>query len=180
MEYSEKDIERFWSKVDKERSQTFYNNMRCWEWTAGQTRKGGYGSFWAGAKTLRAHCVSYELYYGYISSEKPFVLHRCDNRICVNPHHLFPGTHQDNVADKVQKGRQARGRTHGAYTHPESRRIGEANGRAKLTEEDVSEIRRRYAKFGKGGETLKELASKFGVSFTLISAIIKRRLWKST
>ncbi len=177
MNYSMKDINRFWSKVDKERSDIFYNGTRCWEWAAGITRDGGYGSAWMGNAPRRAHCVSYEIEFGEII-DGLFVLHHCDNRICVNPDHLFLGTHQDNMADKVQKGRQARGESHGAYTHPESRRRGELNGRAKLTAENVTEIRRRYAWYGKGGETLKELAKEFGVTFILISKIINKKLWK--
>lgn len=178
MKYSEKDIKRFWSKVDKDRSQTFYNGTRCWEWTEGQHKNGGYGAVWIGNKGRRAHCVSYEIAYGDITSEKPFVLHHCDNPLCVNPQHLFLGTHQDNMADKVSKGRQAHGETHGAYTHPESRRIGESNGRAKLTKENVVEIRGRYGRFGKGGETLKQLAKEFDVTFALIAKIVKKELWK--
>jgi len=179
MKHSEKDVKRFWSKVDKERSNIFYNGTRCWEWTAGITRDGGYGSAWMGLKVRRAHCVSYEIEFEEVK-DGLFVLHHCDNRICVRPDHLFLGTHQDNMADKVRKGRQAQGKTHGAYTHPESRRIGKLNGRAKLTEKDVSEIRRRYARFGKGGETLKELAKDFGVAFTQISNIINKKVWKDT
>ena len=178
MNYSAKDVKRFWSKVDKERSEIFYHGTRCWEWTTGITRDGGYGSAWMGLKTCRAHSVSYKMAFGDIQGGL-FVLHHCDNRICVNPDHLFLGTHQDNMADKVGKGRQAKGISHGAYTHPESRRIGVANGRAKLTEKDVVEIRRRYARFGNGGETLKELAKEFHVSFVLIANIVKRKLWKN-
>lgn len=99
--------ERFWSKVAK--------SDGCWEWT-GAKDSGGYGCF--GVKiesgkyrTTLAHRVSWELTHGPVPSGPGYhgvcVLHRCDNRTCVNPNHLFLGSNHDNAQDRSAKGRSA-------------------------------------------------------------------------
>lgn len=113
----EKAVARFWGKVKK--------GAGCWEWTGGRGNH-KYGVFYPkhGVSAL-AHRVSWELAHGAIP-DGMHVLHRCDNRPCVNPSHLFLGTNDDNIADKVSKGRQSR---------------GEDRTFAKLTEADVMRIR---------------------------------------
>lgn len=159
---TEKEVKRFWDKVNKDHSDYSYNGLPCWEWNAGCDAE-GYGIARIWGLHLGAHRISYELKYGSI----PFglqVLHHCDNRRCVRPDHLFLGTHEINMKDRDQKGRQA---------------MGEKNGMAKLTKEQVMEIRRRYGRFGKGGEKLKALAKEFNISYQQISKIINFQRWKN-
>lgn len=128
----------------------------CWLWTAGMYRD-GYGRFRVGAAGRPAHRVSYEIYVGPIP-EGFHVCHHCDVRPCVNYGHLFLGTNADNSADMVAKGRKAR-------------QMGETNGRAKLTEAEVLEIRAAV------GFTLMQLAAMYGVHLSLISLIRRREIW---
>ena len=75
----------------------------CWNWTAYKNNE-GYGRLRAGGEKVLAHRLSYSIFKGEIA-EGLFVCHTCDNPACINPEHLFLGTHQDNVSDCVAKGR---------------------------------------------------------------------------
>ena len=87
--------ERFWNKV--------FVSLACWEWTAAR-QTNGYGRIMHNGRPTAAHRVAWELVNGPIP-EGMSVLHRCDNRICVRPEHLFLGTYKDNSDDKIAKGR---------------------------------------------------------------------------
>lgn len=141
---------RFWAKVNKTKT--------CWLWTASKTWD-GYGRI--GVHTPkqwdRAHRISWEIHFGPIPPGL-YVLHRCDVRLCVNPDHLFLGTCAENLADMHEKGRSPR---------------GARNGNAKLTEEAVTEIRRRRA----AGESLASVATRFGIHQNHVTAITTRRRW---
>lgn len=157
----QKTVERFWSYVNR-------NGDGCWTWK-GSCLKTGYGSFKLASYTMRlAHRVAYAIAHGGLQAGA-IVCHRCDNPSCVRPDHLFLGTHQVNSDDMVQKGR------HYSRTRPEIVLRGEAHGRARLTVEQVLEIRRRVA----ANEDRAALAREYGVTRNLIYAIQYRRLWKS-
>lgn len=122
----------------------------CIEWT-GFRQPFGHGLIRRDGKNIGTHRLAWELKHGPIP-EGLDVLHKCDNPPCCNEDHLFLGTQADNVADRTAKGRTAKGETH---------------CRAKLSDVDVSEIRRRLA----AREVQRVIASDFGVSVAQISLI---------
>ena len=143
--------QRFWAKV--------HVTARCWEWT-GKWRSNGYGIIKVGDHGYIASRIAWLLSNGPIP-EGLDVLHRCDNPLCVNPDHLFLGTHTDNMRDMAAKGRRASFR-------------GEKNGLAKLTPELVAEIRRLRAETGM---YQRALAKRFRVTQSTIWAVLNRRRW---
>lgn len=144
----------FWSRV------AMIPGHACWEWIGSIAQGSGYGRIPLGTRQhwAYAHRVSWQLHRGPIPGEM-CVLHRCDNRTCVNPDHLFLGTRTDNAADRDAKGRTCRGedRPH------------------RLTRIQVDEIRRRY-KRGNGFA----LAAEFGVARATISNIVTGHSWRQT
>ena len=179
------ELHRFWSKVDKQ-GPIHPVCGQCWIWIAGKysTGYGQHGNY-------RAHRYSWNLYYGEIPVGV-FVLHRCDNPACVNPKHLFLGTHQDNMDDMIEKGRDnkaagnlhwtrvkpesvARGSGHYSNVTPEKVLRGESQGMAKLTEIEVESIRSLY-KTKK--ISVRDLSVMFNVSYMTIYRVIKRISWR--
>ena len=151
---SEKDKKRFLLKVSQPESPE-----ECHQWTAYRCEC-GYGIFGIGRKIFKAHRVAYFLHYG-IDPGELCVMHSCDDPSCANPLHLSLGTHQDNMADMVVKGR-----TNGCK--------GEKNGRSKLTEVDIRAIRESYD----SGVPKNILAKAYGIAYPVIDRIVKRELWK--
>jgi HNH endonuclease len=144
--------ERFWAKVAPP------NENGCMLWT-GSVMQFGHGRInrgRAGDGIDVAHRVSWELANGPIP-EGMCVLHKCDVPACVNPDHLFLGTHADNIADKVSKGRQARG-----FMFPHT----------KLSDEQVAEIRHRYIT-----EKISQraLAEEYGVCQQNVNMLVNNR-----
>jgi hypothetical protein len=144
----------FWSKVAKTD-----NVDDCWLWVAGCDGHGR-GAYSLNHKTCVAPRVAYEFSKGKIQTGL-FVCHTCDNQKCCNPNHLFLGTHQDNMDDKTHKGHNV---------------FGEKNGRHKLTNAQVLEIRELYA----GGSLSQyQLADIYGVARKNIGKIVNRKHWKN-
>lgn len=149
MGLSEVQLSRFHGKYTPE------PNSGCWIWLNARDRK-GYGHTYVNGKTVGAHRMSWFIHNGAIP-DGMMVLHKCDNPSCVNPMHLFLGSGQDNVDDKVAKDRQAKGSDH---------------GRSKLTELDVAWIKSVYPKI-KG----PALSKRFNVTKQAIYHIVKGRWW---
>ena len=123
----------------------------CWEWQKYLTGC-GYGKRGHAGKVYLAHRFSWLKYKGPIPSGL-HVLHRCDNPCCVNPDHLFLGTHQDNMKNRQQH------------------LVGSLNGRAKLTVEQVLAIRADK-------RLLREVAKDFGIGVSRVHEIRVRKTWK--
>lgn len=130
----------------------------CWNWT-GRLDIGGYGRFSIKGVWNKAHRTAYELYKGEIPNGL-LVRHMCNNRKCVNPAHLEVGTQKDNVADMDLAGRRADIR-------------GTKNPMAKLSEEDVNEIR-QWREFG---YTQQMIGEAFGLGQGHVSRILAGKSW---
>lgn len=131
------------------------SNDECWIWS-GYKNPAGYGHSSIKHKTIYAHRLSYMLFVGQIPDNYK-VCHKCDNPSCVNPAHLFVGTQLDNIRDRDKKSRK---------TWP----TGESNPNAKLTDSEVSEIRKLKSETN---VTTRKLAKRFGVSAGYISLLCR-------
>jgi hypothetical protein len=144
-EFSRNLLERFESKFIPE------PNSGCWIWLAGSSGT-GYGCFHFSSELyMSASRAAWLIYRGHIPDDL-YVLHHCDVRLCVNPDHLFLGTHADNMTDMAVKGR---------------------SGQRRLRVEDVRRIRERLLK----GETGRAIARDFNISESVISHIKLRQQW---
>lgn len=144
--------ERFEAMTDKSAGET-----ACWPWK-GAPSTGGYGVLKVEGRRVPAHRFAYEQAHGSIPAQM-YVCHSCDNRMCVNPAHLFAGTHFDNAADARSKARH---------------RTGQQVACAKLDPDAVREIRRRVA----DGESMRGVAKEFGVSSQTVNAVVARATWR--
>ena len=157
-------INRFWSKVD------IKDSNDCWEWQAYKDR--GYGKFTLGRnkcshrlnnRIIRSHVFAFEVANNRPINAGMCVCHSCDNKACCNPNHLWEGTVDDNIRDKINKGRQKNGTL-----------LGSLNRNSRLTENDVKIIKSRI----KDGEFHKTIAKSFGVHRETVSSIARGETWK--
>jgi hypothetical protein len=142
--------QRFWSKVER------LGPDECWPWKASvRNKKEGYGAFWLEGRHQPSNRVALVL-SGVEVPEGMVACHRCDNPRCCNPAHLFVGTPKQNNDDKVAKRRHAHGERHGC---------------AKLTDEQVAEIRslRVGRKLPPG--IAQQFAERFGITKQYVSEL---------
>ena len=149
--------DRLWEKI------LLGDPNECWPWQAAVT-KAGYGIIWSTSGYILAHRAIYQSLKGIIPQEMQ-VCHKCDNRRCCNPNHLFLGTPKDNTHDMIAKGRAK---------HDKNLR-GEKHGMAKLSQKDVVKIRELYAT---GFYSQYELGRQFGVTNWAIYRIVHHKTWK--
>ena len=148
--------ERFWEKVDVR------GEDKCWLWLASRFSS-GYGQFGFDGRPQNAHRVAWQLIYGTISSGL-YVLHKCDNKPCVNPAHLFLGTPADNTRDMLNKGRNPKF----------AGQRGEDNYNVKLTEGDVL----RIVGLAREGQLLRrEIAERYNISQRQVYYILSGKWW---
>lgn len=147
--------ERIWGKFRI----THFDNG-CWEWTGSRDNQ-GYGRVRHGKRLLLAHRLMWSVANCEEIPDGLDILHRCDNPPCVNPNHLYAGTHLQNMRD-----RDSRGRRRPPY--------GEQNASAKLNADQVRDIRARLAR----GENQYALAAKYGVRQATISSIHLQKSWR--
>ena len=152
---------KYWEKDEK---------TLCWMWTGGKSSD-GYGAFQIDGKVQAAHRVAWQIYNGSIPKKDGHlggcVCHTCDNRACVNPDHMFVGSHQDNMDDMMAKKRNLL-------------KSGERGGLAKLREVDVINIRGIVDCYK--GEHIytcyRILGDIYGVSHVAIREAAQRRTWR--
>mgnify|MGYP001571284140 CR=1 len=156
-------------------NKSFHKGNSCWEWLG--VKKDNGGGYFYGVFSIRlngkwrsryAHRFMWEQSKGNIPNGL-LVCHHCDNPGCVNPKHLFLGTHKDNSQDASKKGRCC------MQAHPEKRPIGERNAHCKINKTKVVIIRRLYKPYS---YTVNRLTKEFKLSRSQIKRIIAHTSWK--
>lgn len=146
---------RFLSKLDVK------GEDECWPWKSGIFNT-GYGAFWIRGNNVPAPRAAYQLFVGTLDPDK-YVCHHCDNPLCCNPKHLFLATHEENMQDMKNKGRDYK--RHGE-THPD----------AKLRAQDVRAMRKEFAQLVRAFKRQK--AAQFGMTVRGIQSVLDRTNWK--
>lgn len=149
--YTSTDPQNFWSKIA-----ITSDDNQCWLWLAGCS-KDGYGNY----RSMVSHRIAWS-YPNYVIPKGMKVCHSCDNPKCCNPKHLFLGTNQDNMDDMKKKGRSPNNK-------------GEKNPRSILTDNQVTEIRKKYSPERRNRSAL---AREYGISLTQMARIVHNEQWK--
>jgi hypothetical protein len=161
----EERVAAFWRRVNKNGPAQPHMESNCWEWTGSTNKKSGYGDLQTTESGVKrpeyAHRYSWKMANGEIPAGM-LICHRCDHRSCVRPDHLFVGTSRDNVMDAVGKGRMS---VYGP---------GMTHHNAKLTDEQVLEIRRLY----KAGVQIKVLSLQYGIRPSNGHSIVHGKTWR--
>jgi len=149
----------------------------CWPWLK-QRDKDSHGiisiAYNGRNQGYRVARIVWELWHGRPLVDTLLACHFCDNPPCCNPAHIWPGTHQQNHRDAMAKGRDARGLNSGVNTKPEAFPRGERHHKAKLTEQDVRDIREAHRQ----GRSAYYLQNLYPVSKPTIQAILDYVTWK--
>lgn len=161
--FTEREVERFWSKVAKSTEDS------CWNFIGGNFIR-GYGIFYL----REGHQYIASRVAWFVTHGQPDVTldvcHKCDNRACCNPAHLFLGTRKENMQDAKRKGRVATGDKRAPKNHAR----GEDYCNSKLTEDGVREIRRLASE---GSLSIRAIGRRYGVTHELIRNVVARRTW---
>jgi hypothetical protein len=135
----------------------------CWIWQGAKTSS-GYGVIRINGQQHYAHRLVNRIFNETSTQKKPFVCHKCHEPSCVNPEHLYLGSHEDNMEDAKDNGEIGK-----------SRLIGEDHGTSKLTKNNVLEIRNKYET---GDYTHQQLADEYNIGRSQIGKILRGENWQ--
>lgn len=158
-------------------SYTEKDERGCWNWTR-RSKQNGYGVAYFGKERWLAHRAAYSLVKGEIPKGMS-VCHSCDNPACINPDHLWLGTHKENMHDSIKKGRASKppvhvGGDHWRLKYPHMVEHGEDNPNAIMTEEQVIQMRKDYV----GGQPLDEICARYEINRSTMHDYTSGRTWK--